>query len=105
MHDRKSEDRSSYERFAIPYSFKPSMSVKEASIWSVAAFLKIFLGSLWFALWGTFTLLELRRIGNWVWRVAAIGLSLAVFTVSLSLLMLAISGVTKRVTRRLGFNK
>ena len=42
-------DRPGYERFAIPYSFKPRLSLVEALVASLGAFLRIFLGSLLFA--------------------------------------------------------
>jgi hypothetical protein len=47
--------RSSYERFAIPNTFKPHLSPAEAAISAIGAFLRILLGSILFAVWGTYS--------------------------------------------------
>ena len=46
------EARSGHERFAIPFTFKPQLSFPKAVVATVAAFLRILLGSLLFAVWG-----------------------------------------------------
>ena len=91
--------RSSYERFAIPYSFKPRLSVVEALIASTIAFLRIFLGSSLFAVWGTFTWTWLAHIHNVILRGILFVPLLALFLVTFAGLMLAISAAVRAVTR------
>jgi hypothetical protein len=87
--------RSSYERFAIPHTFKPRLSVAEAAIAAGGALMRIFLGSLLFAVWGTYSLLAWNTIPNVFWRAAALlGLVLA-FAASLALLLLAVSALVR----------
>ena len=90
-------ERSIYERFAIPYSFKPRLSVGEAVIAALAAFLRIFLGSLLFAFWGAYSLAAVLSIRNWFWRVIVAAVLITVFLVLLVLLLLAISAVARRL--------
>jgi hypothetical protein len=89
-----------YERFAIPYSFKPSLSVGEAVVAAAAAFFRIFFSSLLFAFWGAYSLAAVLRIRHWFWRVIAAALLIAIFLALLTLLLLAISAVARRL--RLG---
>jgi hypothetical protein len=93
--DDHGQDRSSYERFAIPYSFKPQLSFSEAVISAGGAFLRILLGSLLFAVWGTYTLLAWSAIRNVFWRGAALLALISLFAVSFTLLMLAISALVR----------
>jgi len=92
-HGDQDPERSAYERFAIPYSFKPQLSFIEAVIAAGGALLRILLGSLLFALWGVYSLLAWSTIRNVFWRGAALLVLLSLFAVSLTLLMLAVSAV------------
>jgi len=92
--------RSSYERFAIPYSFKPRLSLAEAAVSAAGALARIFLGSMLFALWGTFSFVAWRTIHNIVLRILAVAGLTALFVVLMALLMLAISALVKRVWPR-----
>jgi len=92
-------DRSGYERFAIPYTFKPQLSVLEAMCAAAIAFLRIFLGSLLFAVWGVYTLLAWSAIHNLLLRVAAVGAMGGLFLLCLALLMRGISVLPKRLMR------
>lgn len=95
------EDRSVYERFAIPYAFKPQLSLAEAVIAAAAAFLRIFLGSLLFAVWGTYSLVLWTSIRSHFWRVAALlPIFAACFLLSCGLLMLAISAMLRTISPR-----
>ncbi len=60
--------RSTYERFAIPYSFKPRLSLAEAVIAATGAFFRIFLGSILFAVWGVYTFLAVHAVPGFLWR-------------------------------------
>ena len=44
--------RPEYQRLAIPYSFKPELSLKQAVIAAITAFLRILLGSVLFGVYG-----------------------------------------------------
>ena len=87
--------RSVYERFAIPYSFKPQLSLLEAVIAASGAFSRIVLGSLLFAVWGTYTFLAWISIRNLFWRVAVLLAMIVLFVLSFALLMLAISALVR----------
>jgi ABC-type glycerol-3-phosphate transport system permease component len=76
------QDRSSYERFAIPFSFKPRLSFGEALIASAVAFVRIFVGSILFAFWGAYTLVAWSHIGNIFLRVATLCALLLLFAAS-----------------------
>jgi hypothetical protein len=92
-----SAGRPVYERFAIPYSFKPSLSVGEAVVAAGAAFLRIFLSSLLFAFWGAYSLAAVLRMQSWFWRVLAGAFLIALFLVLLTLLLLAISALARKI--------
>lgn len=93
-------ERSIYERFAIPYSFKPQLSLSEAVIAALAASLRIFLGSLLFAFWGAYSLAAVLRIRNWFWRVVVAALLIVLFLALLTLLLLAISSLARGLRLR-----
>lgn len=96
---RRASGRPVYERFAIPYSFKPNLSVAEAVIATIATFLRIFLGSLLFAFWGAYSLAALNRIRTFSWRVAVAPVLIVLFLALLALLMLAISALERKLWR------
>jgi hypothetical protein len=84
-------ERSVYERFAIPFAFKPQLSFVEAVIGTFAAFLRIVLGSVLFAMWGTCILEAWSHIHNLFLR-AGVLLALGVLgLLAFALLMFAIS--------------
>src|SRR5262249_32920992 len=93
-------DRSPYERFAIPYSFKPRMSFAQALGATLVAFFRIFLGSLLFAAWGTSVLVAWSTIRGVFWRVSAVFGLLLLFPVLFPLLMLAIAAAARFLSRR-----
>jgi len=98
--DGRVADRSIYERFAIPYTFKPQLSLAEACVAASTAFLRIFLGCLLFAVCGTYALLAWSTIHSLFLRLAAV-LALALAFVALfTLLMVAASAVTRIVSPR-----
>ena len=95
VHDDRAADRCVHERFAIPYTFKPQLSLAEAFIAATVALLRIFVGSLLFAVCGTYTLVAWSNIQSLFLRVAAVLSLVLLFLVSLFLLMLASSALTR----------
>jgi len=93
-------DRSSYERFALPYSFKPRLSVVDAFAAALAAFLRIFFGSLLFAVWGTYTLVCWSTIPSVFWRLSAMLSLFLLFLVLFAALMISIGVLARFVARR-----
>lgn len=100
--DRGGEEEapSKHERFAIPFTFKPQLSFLEAVIATAGALLRIFLGSLLFAVWGTYSLVAWTRIHNLFLRVGVQLPLIFLFLLSFSLLMFAITALV-RITSRL----
>jgi hypothetical protein len=75
------------------------MSILEALVATVAALLRIFIGSLWFAVWGTYSLVAVTRIHSISLRVLASMPLIALFAVVLAGLMLGISAAGRRLLR------
>jgi hypothetical protein len=98
--DGQDPARSTYERFAIPYSFKPRLSVAEAVIAASGALLRILLGSILFAVWGTYTFLALSAIKNVFLRGFVLLALIALFALLLALLMLSITALVRLVWPR-----
>jgi hypothetical protein len=88
-------ERSVYERFAIPHTFKPQLSPIEASISIAAAFLRILFGSILFGFSGGYAIVAWNSIRNPFWRVAAVLALTCVFLISFAFLMLAISALVR----------
>ena len=82
-------DRSAYERFAIPFTFKPRLSILEATVSAIAMFFRIVVGCVLFAIWGTYTLLVWFDVENLLWRFAILLALLTLFLISLALMILA----------------
>ncbi len=87
--------RSVYERFAIPYTFKPQLSLVEALISVAAAFLRILLGSILFGFSGAYAILAWTSIRNLFLRLGAVLVLISIFVVSFAFLMLAISALVR----------
>jgi|SRR5215469_4490542 len=91
--------REKYKRMAVPHSFKPSLSVMEAFLAATVAFLRIFLGSLLFAFWGTYSLFTVASIHSTFWRVVAVPPLVCVFALLFGLLMFFISATARFFSR------
>lgn len=92
--------RSSYDRMAIPYTFKPRLSLGEAVVSAGGALLRIFFGSLLFAFWGTYSYLAWSTVRNLFFRgIILVGL-LALFAASMAALMLTISALVRSLWPR-----
>jgi hypothetical protein len=76
-------EKSPYETFAIPYLFQPALKPSQAAVAALRSFLRIFLGSLLFGVWGAYALLLWTSIPNPVLRVAAMIPMVALFLVLL----------------------
>jgi hypothetical protein len=85
------------ERFAIPYSFKPRLTLTEAVISVCGAFLRIVLGSLLFGVWGSYSFLAWNTIHNVALRCAALLALVSAFAAAMTGLMLAISAGVRMV--------
>jgi hypothetical protein len=94
-------ERSQYERFALPYSFKPQLSFLEAVVAALGAFLRVLLGCLLFAVWGTYSLFTWSTIRNPFLRVGVQLPLFFLFAACFLLVMLVIANVVKAVSLRL----
>jgi hypothetical protein len=97
---RSGGSRPVYQRFAIPYTFKPELSFGEAMIAAMGAFLRIFLGSILFGVYGWNALVMWNSIRTPFWRVAAIPAIILLFLLLFALLMAAISALVRKVLPR-----
>ena len=88
-------DRSIYDRLATPFTFKPRLSVLEATVAAVAMFFRIVVGCILFAIWGTYTLLVWFDVENLLWRFAILLSLLVLFVLSLALMILATTALTR----------
>lgn len=86
-----------YERFAIPYTFKPQMGLLEAILSALAAFLRICCGCLWFAVWGAYTYWICAAIPVLLFRPFAFVVLLAVFLLGFGFMMQAVSALLHRL--------
>jgi hypothetical protein len=96
----REEDRSKYERLAVPFTFKPQLSFVEAVIASMGALLRILLGSALFAVWGAYSLAIWSTFQNPLLRVVLLLALLVAFLASFALLMIAITALVRKVLPR-----
>jgi hypothetical protein len=95
------EHRSAYERCAIPYTFKPQLSFLEALVAAAGAFLRVLLGCLSFAVWGTYSLFAWSMIRNPFWRIGVQLPLFLSFILSFVLIMLAIAALVRAASQGL----
>jgi hypothetical protein len=88
-------DLSGPERLLIPHTFKPRLSFSDALVAVTAAFLRIFLGSLLFAVWGTYSLAAWSGTQSYLLRAAVLVPMFVVFVLSFGLLLLAIASFVR----------
>jgi hypothetical protein len=88
-----------HERLPVPHVFRPLLSVAEASIAVAAMLARIFLGCVFFALWGGGTLIVWSSIPSHFWRVMAMLPMVALFVFQFWLLMRTISAVASAATK------
>jgi len=88
------------ERFPIPFTFTPRLSLAEALIATVAAVARILLGSFLFAVWGTCSLIAWTTIRSLPWRVGAVSSLFLAFLLSCAAVMSAISAFVTTISPR-----
>jgi hypothetical protein len=94
-HGEAAVDRSAYERMPIPHTFKPRLSFTEALVAVAGAFLRIFLGSLLFAVWGSYSLAAWTAGRSYLWRTAVLLPLLIVFLLAFFLMLLAVAALVR----------
>ena len=87
----------SYERFALPHVFKPRLSFGEAVVATLGTLLRIFLGSLLFAIWGSYAWFAWTALPNYLLRVVVILPMFLLFLVCMLLLLSAIGALQRAV--------
>jgi hypothetical protein len=85
------------QRLPIPHTFNDGLSFPEAAIAVAQALLRILLGCLLFAMWGTLALWLWDSIGSHFWWGVVLVPVLALFLSSMFALMVAITVLTKAV--------
>jgi hypothetical protein len=93
-------DRGVYERFALPHVFKPRLSLYEACVAVAAGLARIFLGSLIFAVWGSYSWKVWTIIPNTVLRVIVLLSMLLMFLLFFAMAMISITAMARAVTRK-----
>jgi hypothetical protein len=82
---------SPFEQFAVPYQFQPKLTLGEAVVSVFLALLRIFTGSILFALWGAYSFMTWNAFQNSLGRAIVLAVLLAAFLVALGGLMIAIN--------------
>ncbi len=95
--DSRGETSPVFERLAVPHTFQPRMSVRAATFAALVALVRIFLGSMLFAVWGGCTWALWVMIQNPLWRYVTLLPLLAGLLVTMGLLMIGISVCARRL--------
>ena len=88
---------SPFERFRVPYQYQPQTTVAGAGYFALVALVRIFLGSLLFAVWGATIWMVCATYSNTIVRVALVIPLLAGLAITMALLMIGISVCARRV--------
>jgi hypothetical protein len=83
------------ERFELPFTFNPRLSVLQAVVVTLAGFFRIVLGCGLFAIWVRYTFFTWINIENLFLLFAALLSLFAAFLLALVLVMLGISSLTR----------
>ncbi len=97
-HGESSGPRTIAERFAVPHSFPPNLSLPEALVRVGGALARILLGSLLFAVWGILSARAWAAMPNQFWRAASILPLAMLFLMPFAALMMGIAAVVKAVS-------
>jgi hypothetical protein len=89
--------RSVFSRLATPYTFSPDLAFGEALLAVVLCLARIFSACLLAAAWAGLSAFAWGAIASHVWRAAAVLVLVPTFLTGFVLLMLAISGLEKRI--------
>lgn len=94
-HGYAQPDSSVPERMPLPHTFKPRLRFAEAVVAVMGAFLRIFLGSLIFAVWGTYSLAAWSEIRNPFLRAAALLPLFTLFLLTFGAMLAAIGALVR----------
>jgi len=83
------------ERFELPFTFNPRLSVLQAMVATLAVFFRIVLGCGLLAIWGRYTLMAWANVEHPFLRFVALVSLFSAFLVALAVVMLAISVLTR----------
>jgi hypothetical protein len=94
------EARTGTQRLAIPHTFNEALAVPDAIFAVIQAMVRIFLGCLLFAMWGTLAMWLWSEIASVFLRFLVLVPVLVLFLFSFLALMAGISTMTKAVSLR-----
>ena len=98
--ERQQGVRPTHQRLPVPFTFKPELSFGAAMIGALGAFLRIFLGSILFGVYGWNALVTWNAIRSPFLRMAAILPMILVFLLVFAVLMAAISALVRKLLPR-----
>lgn len=93
------QGRSPFEQFAVPHQFQPRMTIPEAITAVFLALVRIFAGSILFAVWGEYSFLSWNNIGNGFGRGLVLIALLAVFLMALGSMLIGVNILGRRFRR------
>jgi hypothetical protein len=93
------QTRSPFEQFAVPYQFQPRLTIAEALMSVFLALMRIFAGSILFAVWGEYSFLTWNNIGNGFGRGLVLMVLLAVFLITLGTMLIGVNALGRRLRR------
>jgi hypothetical protein len=94
-HSESSGHRTLAERFAVPHSFPPNLSLPEALVRVGGALARILSGSLLFAVWGVLSARAWAAMPNQFWRAASILPLAFLFLMPFAALMAGIAAMVR----------
>jgi len=92
--------QSPFEQFAVPHQFQPKLTLGEAVVSVFLALIRIFAGSMLFAVWAASSFLTWSAVRNFVGRALLLTMLLAVFLVVLGALMIAINVMGRMILNK-----
>jgi hypothetical protein len=98
-HSSAADAHSPFQQFAVPYQFQPKLTVGDAIVKVFLALVRIFLGSILFALWGEYSFLTWNTLDNVFGRVLILAVLLAIFLTALGAMLIGVNVVSRRLHR------
>jgi hypothetical protein len=89
-----------HQRLAVPFTFKPELRFSEALLGAVAAFLRILLGTILFAVWGALSLAAWSAPRSALLRLGLLLLLLLAFVLASALVLLGIGALVRAALKR-----
>jgi hypothetical protein len=93
-------DRDIPPRFAVPFTSPPQLSFADAVLATFVACIRIFVGSLLFAVWGSSSLLAWTVMDRAIWRVAVTALLFLLLVLAMTLLIRVTSALAGKLSTR-----